>query len=62
MPKTGLGINVYEAAQERISWSFDYFEKLYVSFSGGKDSTTMLHLVMKEAIKRNQKVGLFIVD
>jgi len=62
MPKTGLGINVYEAAKERISWSFDYFDKLYVSFSGGKDSTTMLHLVMKEAIKRKQKVGLFIVD
>ena len=62
MPKTKLGINVYEAAKKRISWSFDYFEKLYVSFSGGKDSTTMLHLVMKEAIKRNQKVGLFIVD
>jgi len=62
MPKTGLGINVYEAAKERISWSFDYFEKLYVSFSGGKDSTTMLHIVMEEAKKRNKKVGVFIVD
>ena len=33
-----------------------------MSFSAGKDSTVMLHLVMEEAIKRNQKIGLLIVD
>ncbi len=62
MPKIKLGINVYEAAKQRVSWSFDYFEKLYISLSGGKDSTTMFHIVMDEAIKRNKKVGVFIVD
>jgi predicted phosphoadenosine phosphosulfate sulfurtransferase len=33
-----------------------------VSFSGGKDSTVLTHLVMEEAIKRNRKVGLFFLD
>ena len=51
-----------EAAKERISWTFDNFEKIYVSFSGGKDSTAMTHLVMEEAIKRNRKVGLLFID
>jgi predicted phosphoadenosine phosphosulfate sulfurtransferase len=33
-----------------------------VSFSGGKDSTVMLHLVMAEAIKRGRRVGVLIID
>lgn len=62
MPKIPIGKNVLIAAQERISWTFDNFERVYVSFSAGKDSTVMLHLVMDEAIKRNRRVGLLIVD
>lgn len=62
MPKRSLGINVLEAARDRISFAFDKFEKTYLSFSGGKDSTVMLHLVMDEAIKRNRKVGLLFID
>lgn len=62
MPKRGLGINVLQAAQERIEWTFDNFERVYLSFSGGKDSTAMLHLVMAEARKRQRKVGLFFID
>jgi predicted phosphoadenosine phosphosulfate sulfurtransferase len=62
MPKNYLTYNVLEAAQERISWTFDNFEKIIVSFSGGKDSTVMTHLVLEEAIKRNRKVGLFFLD
>jgi len=54
--------NVLEAAKERISMSFDLFQKIYVSFSGGKDSTVMLHLVMQEAIKRGRKVGVLVID
>jgi predicted phosphoadenosine phosphosulfate sulfurtransferase len=50
------------AAKERISETFDYFECVYVSFSGGKDSSVMLHLVMEEAIKRDRKVGVLIID
>lgn len=62
MPKRGLGIDVYTAAQDRISWTFDTFDKVYLSFSGGKDSTVMLHMVMSEAIKRNRKVGMLFID
>ncbi len=60
--KKPLGINVLEAAQQRINYAFDNFEKLYVSFSGGKDSSVMLHLVMQEAIRRDRIVGVLIID
>ena len=60
--KKQLDIDVYSASKERISYSFDNFEKLFISFSGGKDSTVMFHLVMEEAIKRNRKVGVMLVD
>lgn len=62
MPKIGLGKTVLEAAKERISWTFDNFEMIYLSFSAGKDSTVMLHLVAEEARKRNKKIGLLLVD
>ena len=54
--------NVYEESIDRIAWTFDNFEKVYLSFSGGKDSTVMMHLVMAEAKKRNQKIGVLFVD
>jgi len=60
--KVGLGIDVLTAARERISYVFDEFPRIYVSFSGGKDSTVMLHLVMEEAIKRRRSVGVLFVD
>lgn len=60
--KNGLGINVYEATKQRIEYVFDNFERIYVSFSAGKDSTVMLHMVMDEAIKRKRKVGVMLVD
>jgi predicted phosphoadenosine phosphosulfate sulfurtransferase len=62
MPKIRLDKNVLEAAKERISYTFDNFEKIYLSFSAGKDSTVMLHLVMDEAIRRNRKVGVLLID
>jgi len=60
--KKELEISVLEAAKDRISKAFDDFDRLYVSFSGGKDSSVMTHLVLEEAIKRNRKVGLLIID
>jgi len=62
MPKIGLGIDVLTAAKERIEWTFDNFPNIYCSFSGGKDSTVMTHLVCEEARKRNRKIGLFFLD
>lgn len=60
--KKHLGINVLDAARKRISKVFDDFPRIYLSFSGGKDSTVMLHLVMDEAIRRNKKIGLLFYD
>lgn len=62
MPKHGLGIDVYTAAKERIEWTFDNFSKIYLSFSAGKDSTVMMHMVMEEAKKRGRKIGCFFID
>jgi predicted phosphoadenosine phosphosulfate sulfurtransferase len=62
MKNYNLNLNVLDASKERISWTFDNFEKIYLSFSAGKDSTVMLHLVMDEAIKRNRKIGVLLVD
>lgn len=55
-------ISVLEAARRRIAESFDSFERLYISFSGGKDSTVMMHLVCQEARMRGRVVGVLIID
>ena len=62
MSKIGLGLNVCDAAQERIEWTFNTFERVYLSFSAGKDSTVMIHLAAKEARRRGVKFGCLIVD
>jgi predicted phosphoadenosine phosphosulfate sulfurtransferase len=60
--KKYTGSDVLTESRKRISYIFDEFEKIYVSFSGGKDSSVMLHLVMDEAIKRDRKVGVLLID
>lgn len=55
-------IDVLQAAQERVAFVFDNFERVYLSFSGGKDSTVMLHLVAAEAKKRKRKFGVLVID
>jgi len=62
MIKKYLNINVLDAARERISATFDLCEKYYCAFSGGKDSTVLVHLVMEEAIKRGKKVAIVFID
>ena len=54
--------NVLTAAKERISKTFDDFDKIMISFSGGKDSSVMFHLVMEEAVLRGRKVGVMLID
>jgi len=60
--KRPIGISVLDAARIRISSAFDLCKKVYVSFSAGKDSTVMLHLVAEEARKRKVKFGVLMVD
>lgn len=54
--------NVVEAARDRISYIFDEFENIIVSVSGGKDSTTLAHLALTEAHKRDRRIGIFFLD
>jgi predicted phosphoadenosine phosphosulfate sulfurtransferase len=54
--------SVLEAARERIAKTFDEVERVYVAFSGGKDSSVMFHLVMEEAKRRNVCVGVMYID
>jgi len=62
MGKQGLGVDVYTAAQDRIRWTLDTFARVYCSFSGGKDSSVMLHMLMDQAIHRGRKIGVLFVD
>ena len=62
MQKVFKDKSVLQASRERIAKVFDDFKRVYISFSGGKDSSVMTHLVMDEARKRNRKVGLLIID
>jgi predicted phosphoadenosine phosphosulfate sulfurtransferase len=62
MPKTMLNMTTEQASKERIEWTFDNFERIYCSFSAGKDSGVMVHMVCAEARKRGVKIGLFFLD
>ena len=62
MPKRGIGKSVYDAAVERTEWTFDNFDKVYLSFSAGKDSTVMIHIAAKHARKIGKKLGVLMVD
>jgi predicted phosphoadenosine phosphosulfate sulfurtransferase len=62
VPKTRLGIDVLTAARQRVADTFDQFPRVYGSFSAGKDSTAMLHLMADEARKRGRKFGVLLVD
>lgn len=55
-------INVLEAVNKRISFLFDNYENVQLAFSGGKDSTTLFHLINQEAIKRDRKFILYFQD
>ena len=62
--KYNKGLDVYAASIDRLEFIFKNFDRIYLSFSGGKDSGVMLNLVidyMKEhGIK--EKIGVMIMD
>lgn len=60
--KKGLGVDVYTAAVDRTKWTFDNFDKVYLSFSAGKDSTVMIHIAALEARRRGRTIGVLLVD
>lgn len=52
--KEFLSENVYEKALERTRYIFDSFDKVVVSFSGGKDSTVVLNVALEVAREKNR--------
>lgn len=62
--KNYLEQNVYDASVDRIDFIFKNFERVYVSFSGGKDSGVMLNLCI-DYIRQNKidrKLGILVMD
>lgn len=59
-----LETNVHQESVQRIRYILDNFKKVYVSFSGGKDSGVMLNLMIDELRTnyKGRKVGLMILD
>lgn len=61
--KRYLNQNVYEAALERLHLVFDEFDRICVAFSGGKDSTALLHLTLQVARERNRlPIDVMFID
>jgi predicted phosphoadenosine phosphosulfate sulfurtransferase len=57
-------MNVYEASQKRLDIIFKDFDNIYVSFSGGKDSSVLLNLCIDyiRSNKLNRKISVFHLD
>lgn len=54
--------DVLTATLKRIAYLFDNYDNISLSFSGGKDSTVLFHLVNEEAKRRDRKFILYFQD
>ena len=55
-------MNVLEATEKRLELVFSDFENIFFSVSGGKDSSTMVQLANKIALKLNKKFDIMFLD
>ncbi len=62
MSKKYLEKDVLQAAFERLEIIFDEFENVYISVSGGKDSSVMIQLANIVAKKKNKKFDVLYID
>jgi predicted phosphoadenosine phosphosulfate sulfurtransferase len=60
--KVYLQTNVYDAAVARLGFVFDTFDRVAVSFSGGKDSTVLLEMARREAVRRGRTIDALFID
>lgn len=60
--KYPLPESVLQATEQRIQWVMDNFSRICVSFSGGKDSTVMLHLTAQAARLQGKKICVLFID
>lgn len=62
MMRRELDMNVLDAALQRLEWVFDTFEKVCLSFSGGKDSSVLFHLAAAVARHKGKKFDVLFID
>lgn len=61
--KNYLEKDVYSSTVERLGFILDEFEKIYISFSGGKDSSVLLQMLIEIAEKKNKlPVNVLFID
>lgn len=60
--KIWTGENVLQAAEKRIQWIFDTFASVCLSFSGGKDSSVLFHLMSDIARKTAKRFSVLFID
>ncbi|WP_370612104.1 phosphoadenosine phosphosulfate reductase [Citrobacter meridianamericanus] len=60
--QVSLGVDVFQAGTARIDWIFSTFSRVCVSFSGGKDSTVLLHMVATAARRYRRKLSVLFID
>lgn len=54
--------NVLEASKDRLRWTFNTFESVYFSVSGGKDSSVMVQLANQVAKEMNVQFDVLYID
>ena len=64
MKREYMSCNVYEATQQRLRLIFEEVDNIYVSFSGGKDSSLLLNLTLdfRRKYYPEKKIGVFHQD
>ena len=62
MKKIPLPENVFVAAYSRMLWIFNTFPRVCLSFSGGKDSTVLLHIAAEVARKKKRRFFVLFID
>ena len=62
MPKKYLDKDVYDAAIERYDFIFNEFDNIYMSVSGGKDSSVMWQLALQKAKEYGKKIDMLYID
>ncbi|MWN89076.1 phosphoadenosine phosphosulfate reductase domain-containing protein, partial [Escherichia coli] len=60
--KIKTGKNVLFSTTYRIEWLFDTFSSICLSFSGGKDSTVLFHLVANVARRKKCRFSVLFID
>lgn len=60
--KVRTGKDVLSSAIQRIEWVFDTFPAVCLSFSGGKDSTVLFHLVADVARRKKRRFSVLFID